>query len=619
VTISIREQQDAANNTAVTRSFTLGSGTEIGDTLLVIAANNSDTMDNLLDPTGTAATTWSLEDSFDGGIGDNHVKIWTAPVTTAGAETVSVGETLQDSFYAGVWVLEGEAAFASADWAETDIQSASAVAPSLTPPEDVTGGLLVTLFGTRADNPINITPPGGMTPYTERDVSGVNTYRAASEQLTSDSPTGARTATLSFNRHNFAVSVLMAPPVAPPPPPPPPPSDAYAWDDHFANVRGFGTVGDYVVATGAGTDDTAAIQAAIDSTVTGGVNEGKMTLLAGGRYKTTAPLVVKQGTSLMSAHLVRTSAVGSQVTKYGVTIDFHGGPADNAIQAIGTTQQSVSRCAVQGFKIVDRRVNPTGGSGVYFEKVVNQSVIRHMDIHGFPTGSSVRITAQSGNSSDCLTIEDIWALGSQYGINVNKIDNTCFIRDIKIDSLSTQPLLAGIRVSEINGVVLINGVKHENSKATAVTIQLDTIFMGTVIDGVISRVGAGGPVVSITGTNVGSGVTVRGLQRQQSGTLLEVGGNTITGTRLPFWVGGSDGIWINGAQIVGQFDIWGLLNLPSALKLSSAPPTGRMGFYGKTPVARPVLNYSRAIESAADTQLRTALDALGLITDSTTA
>ena len=46
---------------------------------------------------------------------------------------------------------------------------------------------------------------------------------------------------------------------------------------------------------------------------------------------------------------------------------------------------------------------------------------------------------------------------------------------------------------------------------------------------------------------------------------------------------------------------------------------GRLGFNGTPPIARPSLTYSRATETAADAQLRTALAALGLVTDATTA
>lgn len=48
-------------------------------------------------------------------------------------------------------------------------------------------------------------------------------------------------------------------------------------------------------------------------------------------------------------------------------------------------------------------------------------------------------------------------------------------------------------------------------------------------------------------------------------------------------------------------------------------PAQKVGFYGTAPVARPSLTYSRATETAASTQLRTTLVALGLVTDSTVA
>lgn len=46
---------------------------------------------------------------------------------------------------------------------------------------------------------------------------------------------------------------------------------------------------------------------------------------------------------------------------------------------------------------------------------------------------------------------------------------------------------------------------------------------------------------------------------------------------------------------------------------------GALGFWGVTPTTRPSLTYSRATENAAQTQLRTALAALGLVADNTTA
>lgn len=48
-------------------------------------------------------------------------------------------------------------------------------------------------------------------------------------------------------------------------------------------------------------------------------------------------------------------------------------------------------------------------------------------------------------------------------------------------------------------------------------------------------------------------------------------------------------------------------------------PAQKIGFYGTAPIVRPSLTYSRATETAASTQLRTTLVALGLVTDSTVA
>lgn len=49
----------------------------------------------------------------------------------------------------------------------------------------------------------------------------------------------------------------------------------------------------------------------------------------------------------------------------------------------------------------------------------------------------------------------------------------------------------------------------------------------------------------------------------------------------------------------------------------SGPSADTIGLYRMTPVSRPVLTYSRATETTASTQLRAALTALGLVTDST--
>lgn len=397
--------------------------------------------------------------------------------------------------------------------------------------------------------------------------------------------------------------------------PAPVPSGPSTLASHFVDVKDFGAIGDQNQTTGVGTDNTAAIQAAIDSTTVGGINAGKQVLLSAGpgRYKTTGPINIKEGTSLVGVSPLRGHA-----TNWLSSIEFYGGPTDNAVQAIGTSAQSVSRISVERFRINDHRVSPTSGDGVHYGKVVNQTWVRNMDIIGFPTGSAVRVTSDpSGGTSDCVTIDDIWAAGCQYAVNVDNLDNDTFIRDIKVDTLSTDPMIAAIRISRISGVVLVTGVKHENRKTAAVTVQLDTNFSGILVDGVICRIGGGAVVNLLNPSASGSGCTLRDINRDISGTLLDVTSRPpITGFRLPLWVGGSDGYHINGTRIAAQYDQFGRMRLEGDIVI--APLAGnRVSFYGGSPAAKQTLTYSRATETAASTQLRTVLVNLGLVTDST--
>jgi hypothetical protein len=318
------------------------------------------------------------------------------------------------------------------------------------------------------------------------------------------------------------------------------------------DARDYGAIGDYVVATGAGTDNTGAIQAAIDAT-TSGEHVGKKVFLPPGRYKTTAPITMYQSTQLIGGDLLRTAALSQGGG--GTTIEFHGDSTENCIQAVGTVT-SASRILIQGFRLIDRRVSPVSGDGVYFEEVVNQTVIRGMDFFGFPTGAAVRVTATTGNSSDCITIEDLWTLGCGYGVYLSNYDNTVLIRDIKADTSGTPGLTQGVIYlgGSSGAAVLIEGVKHENQDATVPTIILDGVQRGVQIDSVVSRTGVGGPVVKIV-SDPGIGITLRNLTRSHSGVMVDVAGATtpyqITTTRLGYWTGGSDGYRINTAVLHG--------------------------------------------------------------------
>lgn len=208
--ITIREEQDAGSNISAI-SFTLGAGTQVGDTILLVQANAWYSLANLQTPTGTAVANWgTVKHTMDGGTDDNHVKVWMGAVTTGGTSTVIVNNsTTDEERFAAVFVLAGAIDFDSAASTDSDAAATSHVAPTVTPTAGKTDDLLVCLFGTHTGGSINYTMPGSMTAYTERDVGAVNTFRAASEQLVSDAATGTRTATSSVSVTWFATSVLV--------------------------------------------------------------------------------------------------------------------------------------------------------------------------------------------------------------------------------------------------------------------------------------------------------------------------------------------------------------------------------------------------------------------------
>jgi hypothetical protein len=215
VTITIREEQDAGNNTSQI-TFTLGAGTLTTDTLVLFHSDNFYTAADLLTPTGTAASTWTLRLTRDNGTNEHHIKVWTAPVTTGGASTVVTNSTNVDNErYAAVFVLQSSPEFDTAAGAGDTSGSPNYVAPSVTPTAGKTDDLLLCGWATGLTT---FSMPGGMTAYTERDVGGAASYIVASEQLVSDAATGTRTAT-GGTLHWAAASLLMKT-TAPPPPAP---------------------------------------------------------------------------------------------------------------------------------------------------------------------------------------------------------------------------------------------------------------------------------------------------------------------------------------------------------------------------------------------------------------
>lgn len=229
--LAVAEQQSAAANAALT--FTTAAGSAVGDLLVVIFGNNFSSLADLATPTGTAASTWTLRDSFDGGANQSHIKVFTAPVTTAGARTVICTDATGDEAGAGLWRIPG-GLFDVANHSN-GTASASHVAPSLTPSS--TDDIYCCLWtgNDQGNGSFNYTYPGSpFVGLTERDVGTSATFGFGYEPITSGVATGTRTATANPATHPWCSAAVLikasAPPIGYNPPTDMPPNDPVSVD-----------------------------------------------------------------------------------------------------------------------------------------------------------------------------------------------------------------------------------------------------------------------------------------------------------------------------------------------------------------------------------------------------
>lgn len=202
--VAVRTEVDAGSNSAGI-TLTTDTAPQVGDTACLVQWNDYYAASNLQTPTG--GLTWTLQVTADGGTNARHVKVWTAPITSAGAQTVTVNSsTTDEERYAALFILVGAVSYdAAGTFTDAAATSTSHVAPSVTT-TSTDGILICTWFAFSA---INYTMPGSMTGYTEYDVGGSCTYRGASEALSAAGGTGTRTATSSvsavYSAHSFAL------------------------------------------------------------------------------------------------------------------------------------------------------------------------------------------------------------------------------------------------------------------------------------------------------------------------------------------------------------------------------------------------------------------------------
>ena len=207
--LAVAEIQTAADATSASFTFTLAAGSALGDLLVAFFANDFDTLATLQTPTGTAASVWTLQDSFDGGSNKSHIKTFTAPVTTAGAQTAIFTSSVSNDEHAAIlWRIPG-AAFDVAGH-NNGVAAAAHVAPSLTPAgvDDIYCCIWTGNDG--GGGVYNYTYPS--SPFvgrTEIDVQTFATFGWGHEPITSGAATGTRTATASVATHAWCSAAVL--------------------------------------------------------------------------------------------------------------------------------------------------------------------------------------------------------------------------------------------------------------------------------------------------------------------------------------------------------------------------------------------------------------------------
>ena len=138
--------------------------------------------------------------------------MWTGPVTTGGASTVTTTSTNTDQErFAAVWILYDTGNTVSYDTAlgAAVASGLSADAPSVTPAAGNDLLLCLWMIGGGGGGTTTYTAPGTMTGYTQLDMSGSGSALFAYQLLSSSSATGVRTATLTPAETNTTLSVLL--------------------------------------------------------------------------------------------------------------------------------------------------------------------------------------------------------------------------------------------------------------------------------------------------------------------------------------------------------------------------------------------------------------------------
>lgn len=223
-------------------SLTTGAGTQVGDLLVLVAGvsfcSGSDNLDGLnlgggavggipLPLPGGTAGTWTPRTAVQpanlggaDGVGGGYLAVWTRPVGTGGAQTVTLtsdGGSPSAVFGAcyvlsgsGLTVVDADNAYTDQDYGGPVPHSPDAPAPSVT---GVTGGLLICGWQSEAQ-PLNAQPnpptvPGSMSGQVDAYYPSEGRFASAREALALPGATGVRTATFTGGNVVFGAAAIV--------------------------------------------------------------------------------------------------------------------------------------------------------------------------------------------------------------------------------------------------------------------------------------------------------------------------------------------------------------------------------------------------------------------------
>lgn len=211
--------------------------------------------------------------------------------------------------------------------------------------------------------------------------------------------------------------------------------------------------------------------------------------------------------------------------------------ADGTAAIATSNAADVSYCRLANFRLKDFRTTPATGRGIDLRRVKNGTTLTGLQVFQFPI-EQVYVGADSGQSSDCVSIDDLWVYSSvatASGLLIERMDNAILVRNVKSD-MATTPANDGyvIRVQQIsndNAVIDICGVKHESNNKCP-TISLPQTTHGNLsIRSVNQRNPAGG--ASGAGDMIQFGASSAGSDYAFGwGGSITTGGSSETGARV---------------------------------------------------------------------------------------